>query len=82
MPFHQPDALRFYTFDLLDTNKVQHAVFTRQGGVSPAPWAELNVGGTVGDEPDACARIEGYAFRHCGAYRRPCTTPGLCIAPT
>ena len=52
MPFHQPDALRFYTFDLLNTNKVQHAVFTRQGGVSPAPWAELNVGGTVGDEPE------------------------------
>lgn len=52
MPFHEPDALRFYTFDLLDTSKVQHAVFTRQGGVSPAPWAELNVGGTVGDEPE------------------------------
>lgn len=27
-----------------------HAVFTRQGGVSQAPWASLNVGATVGDD--------------------------------
>lgn len=27
-----------------------HAVFTRQGGVSPSPWADLNVGATVGDD--------------------------------
>ena len=26
-------------------------MFTRQGGVSPQPWAALNVGGTVGDDP-------------------------------
>jgi hypothetical protein len=29
---------------------VKQAVFTRQGGVSPAPWDSLNVGGTVGDD--------------------------------
>ncbi|MDX1991735.1 MAG: peptidoglycan editing factor PgeF [bacterium] len=28
---------------------VRHGVFTRQGGVSPAPWASLNTGGNVGD---------------------------------
>jgi hypothetical protein len=28
-----------------------HAVFTRQGGCSPRPWAALNLGGTVGDDP-------------------------------
>ncbi len=27
-----------------------HGVFTRHGGVSPAPWSTLNVGGSVGDE--------------------------------
>ncbi|MBN2305218.1 MAG: peptidoglycan editing factor PgeF [Anaerolineae bacterium] len=30
-----------------------HGIFTRLGGVSAAPWASLNLGGTVGDAPDA-----------------------------
>lgn len=51
MPFHQPEAIRYYTFDMLDNARVKNAVFTRRGGVSPAPWAELNVGATVGDDP-------------------------------
>ncbi|MBW8011452.1 MAG: peptidoglycan editing factor PgeF [Chloroflexi bacterium] len=50
MPFHQPDKLRYFTFDIFETNALTHAVFTRRGGVSPAPWAYLNVGATVGDE--------------------------------
>lgn len=50
MPFQQPDSVRYYTFDLLDGNALNHAVFTRVGGVSPAPWASLNVGATVGDD--------------------------------
>lgn len=29
---------------------VTHAFFSRHGGVSPAPWASLNFGSTVGDE--------------------------------
>jgi len=33
--------------------RVTHGVFTRLGGVSRAPWASLNVGGTVGDDPAA-----------------------------
>jgi hypothetical protein len=28
-----------------------HGVFTRKGGTSAAPWASLNLGGTVGDDP-------------------------------
>jgi YfiH family protein len=52
MPFHQPDNLRYYTFDLLDEAVVNHAVFTRQGGLSPSPWDSLNVGATVGDDPE------------------------------
>ncbi len=31
-------------------NGLRHAIFTRQGGTSQAPWASLNVGGTVGDD--------------------------------
>lgn len=51
MPFHQPDSIRFYTFDIFDSTPVNHGVLTRRGGVSPHPWAALNVGGTVGDDP-------------------------------
>jgi len=49
MPFFQQNGIRYYTFDIFPDNVVQ-AVFTRQGGVSPAPWASLNVGGGVGDD--------------------------------
>jgi len=49
MPFTHSNGIRYYTFDLFP-REVTQAVFTRQGGVSPEPWASLNVGGTVGDE--------------------------------
>ncbi len=49
MPFIQKDEIRYYTFELLSETKLIHAVFTRRGGVSPAPWDSLNLGGTVGD---------------------------------
>jgi polyphenol oxidase len=49
MPFNHCNGIRYYTFDIFP-REVTHAVFTRQGGVSPEPWASLNVGGTVGDE--------------------------------
>lgn len=47
MPFTQHNGLRYFQFETL---KTRHAVFTRQGGVSPEPWGSLNVGGTVGDD--------------------------------
>jgi YfiH family protein len=49
MPFNHNSGIRYYTFDLFP-REVTHAVFTRQGGVSPEPWSSLNVGGTVGDD--------------------------------
>src|SRR5271157_1404904 len=49
MPFSHNNGIRYYSFDLFP-HEVTQAVFTRQGGVSPEPWASLNVGGTVGDE--------------------------------
>jgi YfiH family protein len=52
MPFHQPDGIRYYTFDSLDNAKLVHGVFTRRGGISPQPWSSLNVGGLRGDDPD------------------------------
>jgi len=50
MPFHQAGSIRYFTFDNLTDPAVTHAVFARHGGVSPAPWDSLNVGGYIGDE--------------------------------
>ncbi len=49
MPFRETGGLRYWQFDLFD-GRLPHAVFTRRGGVSPAPWESLNLGGTVGDD--------------------------------
>ncbi len=66
MPFHQPDSIRYYTFDILEEAAVTHAVFTRRGGVSPAPWAELNVGATVGDDPQNVRENRQRSLRQMG----------------
>jgi YfiH family protein len=50
MPFHEKDQLRYFTFESLDDEDIIQAAFTRQGGVSPAPWAKLNLGSLVGDD--------------------------------
>src|SRR3954462_9207755 len=47
----------YYQFERwLDSSDMIHAVFTRHGGTSRAPWGTLNVGGTGGDDPDAVRR--------------------------
>jgi polyphenol oxidase len=51
MSFHQSRGIKYFAFDSLRRYPLVHAVFTRRGGVSPEPWAELNVGGLVGDDP-------------------------------
>ncbi|MHB8779749.1 MAG: peptidoglycan editing factor PgeF [Anaerolineales bacterium] len=50
MPFQEHNELRYFSFDIFST-AVTQAVFTRRGGVSPAPWHSLNLGGSVGDDP-------------------------------
>jgi hypothetical protein len=35
---------------------LRHAIFTRRGGVSRTPFASLNLGSSVGDDPDAVAQ--------------------------
>lgn len=55
MPFRQASGLSFFQFDSLSQPEVAHAVFTRRGGVSPQPWRSLNLGGTVGDDPERVA---------------------------
>lgn len=44
------NGLRYYQFKSLRNSGIFHAIFTRLGGVSPAPWDSLNTGGTVGDD--------------------------------
>jgi polyphenol oxidase len=50
MPFQTKAGIRYYQFLRLGAG-ISHAVFTRAGGISPVPWAALNFGGTVGDDP-------------------------------
>lgn len=50
MPFYQTNGVRYYSFPTFEELGVVHAAVARQGGVSPAPWASLNLGGTVGDD--------------------------------
>ncbi len=45
------DGLQYYQFD--GWPGLTHGIFTRHGGVSQTPWASLNMGGNVGDEPKA-----------------------------
>jgi YfiH family protein len=52
MSFHELNGLRYYSFEIFP-DTVSQAVFTRRGGISPAPWHSLNLGGAVGDDP-AC----------------------------
>lgn len=52
MPFKRSNQIRYFTFKQLDSGELVHAIFTRQGGVSASPWQSLNVGGTVGDDPE------------------------------
>lgn len=59
MPFTQNDGLRYYQFESLN---IRHAVFSRHGGISPEPWASLNVGGTVGDDIENVRRNRLISF--------------------
>lgn len=49
MLFSNNSGIRYYQFEIFP-DEITQAVFTRQGGVSPAPWESLNVGGSVGDD--------------------------------
>jgi YfiH family protein len=50
MPFYKVENIKYYKFENLTESGLMHAIFTRHGGVSPAPWDSLNVGGYIGDE--------------------------------
>jgi YfiH family protein len=59
-----PNGLYQTTYDDLTAYRIQafeddpclsHAIFTRHGGVSHQPFAALNLGASVGDDPEAVA---------------------------
>lgn len=52
MGFYENTGLRYYQFDIFKGYPLFHAVITRQGGFSKGPYASLNTGGTVGDDPE------------------------------
>jgi YfiH family protein len=56
MERYEKNGLIFYGFaGLADDLHVEHAIFTRLGGASAPPFAELNLGSTVGDSPRSVA---------------------------
>src|SRR5687767_13651025 len=79
MPFHTTDGVRHFSFDIFPVGLV-HAVFTRQGGLSPDPWNSLNVGSTVGDEQERVLEIASVRFVPWGATHTRSSTSGRCTA--
>jgi len=68
-------ATAYYQFDQwIATRSLIHGVFTRLGGFSASPWASLNVGSMVGDDPQAVERNATHMYNTLGLDReRACT---------
>jgi hypothetical protein len=67
VPFFETDSLSYFAFDSLAGENLIQACLTRHGGVSQAPWATLNLGGTVGDDPGHVQENRRRAFQALGA---------------
>jgi YfiH family protein len=46
------NGLKYLHFESFQNELITQAVFTRKGGNSKKPWSTLNVGNTVGDDPE------------------------------
>lgn len=66
MHAHQSERVQYYSFESFDGVPVTHAVFTRHGGVSEGVWSSLNVGLTVGDDPQNVAVNRQISFQTMG----------------
>jgi YfiH family protein len=62
MTFHQKEDFRYYTFPSLEKGHLPHAILTRRGGVSRPPYDGLNMGSSVGDDPDCVRENRRRAF--------------------
>lgn len=65
MPFVRYGGLRCFSFGIFP-GSISHAVFSRHGGLSPAPWDSLNLGSTVGDDPGRVRQNRQRAFEALG----------------
>lgn len=66
MPFAQTGSIRYFQFNIFRDHALLQGIFTRHGGVSPDPWSSLNVGGTVGDDPDRVQENRRRVFESMG----------------
>ncbi|NJD59163.1 MAG: peptidoglycan editing factor PgeF [Anaerolineae bacterium] len=62
----QSGSIKYNRFSSFDLPGLYHAVFTRQGGTSPAPWKSLNFGSSVGDDKSLVQRNKEKAFTTTG----------------
>lgn len=62
----QIDGVRFLSFESLAEAGAVNAIFSRHGGVSRSAWVSLNVGGTVGDDPQHVRRNREITFQSAG----------------
>lgn len=69
MKRHQVNGVVQYRFDGLENiENLRHAILTRLGGVSQGPYATLNLGHTVGDDPRAVEENHRRALRPLGIH--------------
>jgi len=73
--YEQAGTLPVYRFHQLDgAPGLVHAVFTRMGGVSLPPYASLNLGHTVGDDPTAVEINHNRVYRSLSIHRSQAVT--------
>jgi YfiH family protein len=73
--YEHAGTLPVYRFDQLnDDPELVHAVFTRLGGVSLPPYASLNLGHTVGDDPTAVSTNHNRVYEALGVGRSQIVT--------
>ncbi len=58
--------LTYYTFESFPADAVTHGVFARTGGVSPQPWASLNLSVSTGDTLENTRANRSRAFAALG----------------
>jgi polyphenol oxidase len=63
---NQADSIKYYQFYSFEDQGLYHAVFTRQGGISPSPWKSLNFGASVGDDGKRVLLNKQYALAALG----------------
>ncbi len=75
------DQVKPITHPLLSSGDIQHAFFTRQGGVSEGIYAGLNVGSGSHDDPERVAENRRRAAMHFGQANSAIITPWQVHSP-